>query len=192
MKLLDKIFFPLKKLTSKEKITVLHATTEYPCPIGEVNLRAMQTIKTAFGVKVGYSDHTQGSHASIAASVIGAKIIEKHFTLNNHYSNFRDHQLSLNPNDMKSLVKSIRSIESMMGIEGKTLQADEKKNISSMRRSLYSSKILTRNSILISEDIRIVRPFVSLGPSDIKRVVGKKIKKNININRPIFLTNLKK
>ena len=61
-----------------------------------------------------------------------------------------------------------------------------------MRRSLYSSKILTRNSILISEDIRIVRPFVSLGPSDIKRVVGKKIKKNININRPIFLTNLKK
>ena len=93
---------------------------------------------------------------------------------------------------MKSLVKSIRSIENMMGIEGKTLKVDEKKNISSMRRSLYSSKILTRNSILISEDIKIVRPFVSLAPSDIKKVVGKKIKKNINSNRPIFLNNLKK
>ena len=185
-KLIKKIRF------DTEKIAFLYCVSSYPVKEKDANLLSISFLKKKLPLTIGYSDHTQGSQASIAASVIGAKIIEKHFTLDNNYSNFRDHQLSLNPNDMKSLVKSIRSVESMMGIEGKTLQVDEKKNISSMRRSLYSSKILTRNSILISDDIRIVRPFVSLGPSDIKRVVGKKIKKNININTPIFLNNLKK
>ncbi len=183
----------IKKIgLNNKRVAFLYCVSSYPVKEKSANLLSISFLKKKLPLTIGYSDHTQGSQASIAACVIGAKIIEKHFTLNNNYSNFRDHKLSLNPNDMKSLVKSIRSIENMMGIEGKTLQVDEKKNIFSMRRSLYSSKFLTINSKLTSDDIRIIRPFVSLGPSDLKRVVGKKIKKDINNNTPIFLNNLKK
>jgi len=183
----------IKKIgLNNKRVAFLYCVSSYPVKEKNANLLSISFLKKKLPLTIGYSDHTKGSQASIAACVIGAKIIEKHFTLNNNYSNFRDHKLSLNPNDMKSLVKSIRSIENMMGIEGKTLQVDEKKNIFSMRRSLYSSKFLTINSKLTSDDIRIIRPFVSLGPSDLKRVVGKKIKKDINNNTLIFLNNLKK
>lgn len=93
---------------------------------------------------------------------------------------------------MKFLVQSIRSIESMMGVEQKIVQMNEKKNINSMRRSIYAAKILNKNSKINLKNIRIVRPFVSLGPSDIKKVIGKKVKKDININTLIDINSLKK
>jgi len=181
-----------KKKINNEKIAFLHCVSSYPVEENHANLLSISFLRKKFPLTIGYSDHTQGFQASIAASVLGAKIIEKHFTLNNNYSSFRDHKLSLNPLDMKFLVQSIRSIESMMGVEQKIVQMNEKKNINSMRRSIYAAKILNKNSKINLKNIRIVRPFVSLGPSDIKKVIGKKVKKDININTLIDINSLKK
>ena len=182
----------IKKLKfDNSKIAFLHCVSSYPAEDKEVNLLSISFLKKNFPFTIGYSDHTLGIHAAIAATVIGAKIIEKHFTLDNNYSKFRDHQLSLNPVNMKHLVDSIRSIEYMMGEEQKIIQPSEKKNLLSMRRSLYLSKDINKNSKIKVKDVSIVRPFVSLGPSDLNKVVGKTAKVDLYINMPFFLSNLK-
>ena len=182
----------IKKLKfDNSKIAFLHCVSSYPAEDKEANLLSISLLKKNFPFTIGYSDHTLGIHAAIAATVIGAKIIEKHFTLDNNYSKFRDHQLSLNPINMKYLVESIRSIESMMGKEQKIVQHSEKKNLFSMRRSLYLSKDINKNSKIKVKDVSIVRPFVSLEPSDLNKVVGKAAKVDLDINIPFFLRNLK-
>jgi len=182
----------IKKLKfDNSKIAFLHCVSSYPAEDKEANLLSISLLKKNFPFTIGYSDHTLGIHAAIAATVIGAKIIEKHFTLDNNYSKFRDHQLSLNPVNMKHLVDSIRSIEYMMGKEQKIIQPSEKKNLFSMRRSLYLSKNINKNSKIKFKDVSIVRPFVSLEPFDLNKVVGKTTKVDLNINMPFFLRNLK-
>lgn len=182
----------IKKLKfDNSKIAFLHCVSSYPAEDKEANLLSISLLKKNFPFTIGYSDHTLGIHAAIAATVIGAKIIEKHFTLDNNYSKFRDHQLSLNPVNMKHLVDSIRSIEYMMGKEQKIIQPSEKKNLFSMRRSLYLSKNINKNSKIKVKDVSIVRPFVSLEPFDLNKVVGKTTKVDLNINMPFFLRNLK-
>ena len=118
--------------TPKEKITVLHATTEYPCRIEEVNLRAMQTICAAFGVKVGYSDHTIGITAPIAAVARGAEVIEKHITLDKNLPG-TDHILSADIYELKEMVKQIRLIEDILGVSEKIVTKKEKENQKFMR-----------------------------------------------------------
>jgi N,N'-diacetyllegionaminate synthase len=182
----------IKKLKfDNSKIAFLHCVSSYPAEDKEANLLSISLLKKNFPFTIGYSDHTLGIHAAIAATVIGAKIIEKHFTLDNNYSKFRDHQLSLNPVNMKHLVDSIRSIEYMMGKEQKIIQPSEKKNLFSMRRSLYLSKNINKNSKIKVKDVSIVRPFVSLEPFDLNKVVGKTTKVDLDINMPFFLRNLK-
>lgn len=182
----------IKKLKfNNSKIAFLHCVSSYPVDDREANLLSISFLKKKFPFTIGYSDHTLGINAAIAATVIGAKIIEKHFTLDNNYSRFRDHQLSLNPGNMKHLVESIRSIESMMGKEQKIVQPSEKKNIFSMRRSLYLSKDIDQNSKINVNDVSIVRPFAYLEPIDLNKVVGKAAKIDLDINAPIILRNLK-
>lgn len=182
----------IKKLKfDNSKIAFLHCVSSYPAEDKEANLLSISFLKKKFPFTIGYSDHTLGIHAAIVASVLGAKIIEKHFTLDNNYSKFRDHQLSLNPVNMKHLVDSIRSIEYMMGKEQKIIQPSEKKNLSSMRRSLYLSKNINKNSKIKAKDVSIVRPFASLEPFDLNKVVGKTTKVDLDINMPFFLRNLK-
>jgi len=183
-------FIKLLKFNNS-KIAFLHCVSSYPTKEKEANLLSISFLKKKFPFTIGYSDHTLGIHAAIAATVIGAKIIEKHFTLDNNYSKFRDHQLSLNPVNMKHLVDSIRSVEYMMGKEQKIIQLSEKKNFSSMRRSLYLSKNISKNSKIKAKDVSIVRPFVSLEPFDFNKVVGKTAKVDLDINMPFFLRNLK-
>ena len=183
-------FIKLLKFNNS-KIAFLHCVSSYPTKEKEANLLSISFLKKKFPFTIGYSDHTLGIHAAIAATVIGAKIIEKHFTLDNNYSKFRDHQLSLNPVNMKHLVDSIRSVEYMMGKEQKIIQLSEKKNLSSMRRSLYLSKNINKNSKIKAKDVSIVRPFVSLEPFDFNKVVGKTAKVDLDINMPFFLRNLK-
>ena len=182
----------IKKLKfNNSKIAFLHCVSSYPVIDEEANLLSIRFLEKKLPYTIGYSDHTVGINAAIAASVIGAKIIEKHFTLDNNYSKFRDHQLSLNPQNMKNLVETIRSIESMMGKERKVIQPSEKKNIFLMRRSLYLSKYKSKNSKINFEDISIVRPFAALDPTSINKVVGKTTKVDLDINMPIILRNLK-
>lgn len=149
--------------TPKEKITVLHATTEYPCPIEEVNLRAMQTIRNAFGVKVGYSDHTEGIEVPIAAVAMGASVIEKHFTLDRTMEG-PDHKASLEPNELKAMTRAIRKIEQALGNGIKKPSKSETKNIPIARKSIVAVRPIKAGEIFTIDSIAIKRPGNGISP----------------------------
>ena len=130
---------------SRDKITLLHCNTEYPTPYGDVNLNSMKTLGTAFGVNVGYSDHTLGIEVPIAAIAMGASVIEKHFTLDKTMKG-PDHRASLEPEELKIMVKVIRNIELALGNSTKKLSKSEKKNIYIVRKSIIA-KIPIKNAL---------------------------------------------
>ncbi len=156
----------------KEKITVLHATTEYPCPIEEVNLRAMQIIRAAFGVKVGYSDHTQGIEVPIAAVAMGACIIEKHFTLDRAMEG-PDHKTSLKPEELKAMVAAIRNIELALGDGIKRLTPSEVKNKSVARKSLVASRAIKAGECFSTQNITAKRPGTGISPMRWDEIIGR-------------------
>jgi N,N'-diacetyllegionaminate synthase len=156
----------------KEKITVLHATTEYPCPIEEVNLRAMQTIAAAFGVKVGYSDHTQGIEVPIAAAALGACVIEKHFTLDCNMEG-PDHKASLEPEELKAMVKAIRHIAQALGNGIKKPSKSEAKNIAIARKSIVATRHIKLGETFSSDNIAIKRPGNGISPMRWDEIIGR-------------------
>jgi N,N'-diacetyllegionaminate synthase len=156
----------------KDKITVLHATTEYPCPIEEVNLRAMQTIRAAFGVKVGYSDHTQGIEVPIAAVATGACVIEKHFTLDRAMDG-PDHKASLEPEELKAMVRAIRHIDLAMGNGIKKPSKSEVKNISIARKSIVALRPIKSGEIFNSENLTVKRPGNGINPMRWDEIIGQ-------------------
>lgn len=163
--------------TVKEKITVLHATTEYPCPMDEVNLRAMQTISAAFTVKVGYSDHTQGIEVPIAAVAMGACVIEKHFTLDNKMDG-PDHKASLEPNELKSMVQSIRHVEKALGDGVKRPSKSEINNMVVARKSIVASRDINAGEVLSLESITVKRPGTGISPMKWDDILGSVAKRN--------------
>ncbi len=163
--------------TSKVKITVLHATTEYPCPIDEVNLRAMQTIKTAFGVKVGYSDHTQGIEVSIAAVAMGACVIEKHFTLDRSMEG-PDHKASLEPDELRAMVQAIRHIEQALGDGVKMPSMSEQKNIPIARKSILASRSIEIGETFSENNLIVKRPGNGISPMRWDEIIGHKATRN--------------
>lgn len=156
----------------KEKITVLHATTEYPCPIEEVNLRAMQTIRAAFGVKVGYSDHTQGIAVPIAAVAMGACVIEKHFTLDRTMEG-PDHKASLEPEELKAMVQAIRHIDQALGDGIKKPSKSEAKNIDIARKSIVASRQIKIGESFSADNVTIKRPGNGISPMRWDEVLGQ-------------------
>lgn len=165
--------------TAKEKITVLHATTEYPCPIEEVNLRAMQTIHAAFGVKVGYSDHTQGIEVPIAAVAMGACIIEKHFTLDRTMEG-PDHKASLESEELKAMVQAIRHIAQALGDGIKKPSKSEMKNMGVARKSIVASRQIKIGEPFSTENITIKRPSNGISPMRWDEVLGQIAQRNYN------------
>jgi N,N'-diacetyllegionaminate synthase len=162
----------VKAGTPKDKITVLHATTEYPCPMDEVNLRAMQSIQSAFGVSVGYSDHTQGIEIPIAAVALGATVIEKHFTLNRNLQG-PDHKASLEPEELKSMVVAIRNIELALGDGIKRLTSSEARNKQVARKSLVASREIKSGEVFTAENLTSKRPGTGISPMRWDEVLGK-------------------
>ena len=160
-----------------EKITVLHCTTEYPAPINEVNLRAMITIAEAFKVKVGYSDHTEGTEISLAAVAMGATAIEKHFTLDKKMEG-PDHKASLDPEELKKMVSGIRNIELAMGNGIKIPSPSEIKNKVAARKSIIAVKYISKGEIFSTENLTVKRPGNGISPMLWERVVGSKAKKD--------------
>jgi sialic acid synthase SpsE len=152
----------------------------------EANLLSIKFLKEKLPLTIGYSDHTIGKEASLLAVAMGAKIIEKHFTLNNNFSKFRDHTISLNPKDMTQLVSSIRKAELMLGNESKKIQRGESKNLHLIRRSIYAAGCFNKNSIIKDNMIKILRPASFYQPNDIKKILNKKIKKKIEVYK-VFL-----
>ena len=158
--------------TPRAMLTVLHCTTEYPTPMAEVNLRAMLSIHAAFGVAVGYSDHTQGIEVAIAAVAMGATVIEKHFTLDRNLPG-PDHKASLEPAELNALVAAIRNIEVALGDGIKRLTTSEARNRSVARKSLVASRAIKSGALFTAENITAKRPATGISPMRWDEVIGK-------------------
>ena len=175
---LKNIYKMVKKIRGKNlKLSFLHCVSSYPTPINQINLSNIRLIKENFNdVNVGFSDHTIGTKTPLYAVLAGARIIEKHFTLDNKFSNFRDHALSLNPKNFRKMVDQIREAESILGEKKKIVLPLEKENLISMRRSAYASRNLKKGEILRSKDIIYLRPGNGLNEEEVKKFLGKTIK----------------
>ncbi len=159
--------------TPRDRITVLHCNTEYPTPMADVNLRAMLTIRDAFGVAVGYSDHTQGIEVAIAAVALGATVIEKHFTLDRNLPG-PDHKASLEPDELKAMVAAIRNIEQAMGDGIKRPSASEAKNKPIARKSLVAACAIRAGECFNETNLAVKRPGTGLSPMRWDEVLGRK------------------
>ena len=172
--------------TPRLLITVLHCTTEYPTPMAEVNLRAMQSMQAAFGVSVGYSDHTAGIEISIAAAALGATVIEKHFTLDRNLPG-PDHKASLEPDELKAMVSAIRNIEIALGDGIKRLTPSESRNKPVVRKSLVASKVIKAGEVLSAENITTKRPGTGMSPMTWDAVMGRKAVRDFAVDELIEL-----
>ena len=173
----DAIEILLEEGTPKEKITLLHANTMYPTPMEDVNLNAMLTIGRTFDITYGYSDHTLGIEVDIAAVAMGAKCIEKHFTLDKSMKG-PDHEASLEPDELKSMIKAIRNIELALGSYEKKPSNSEKANINIARKSIVAKTQISKGDVLNEENLAIKRPGHGISPMKWEEVLGMKATKN--------------
>ena len=180
----------VKSGTSKNNITVLHCNTDYPTKFSDVNLNAMQAISKRLKVKIGYSDHTLGIEVPIAAVALGAVVIEKHFTLDRSLPG-PDQAASLEPNELKQMVTSIRNIEKALGSSIKAPSESEKKNIIVARKSIHLAKEITKGKRITLSDLVMKRPGDGISPMELQKVVGKVAKNDLSINHKLKWSNLK-
>ena len=155
------------------ELIILHCTTEYPTPYEDVNLNAMLAIKERFGYEVGYSDHTMGIEVPIAAVALGAKVIEKHFTLDRTMDG-PDHKASLEPSELKTMVDAIRNIELSMGTGIKEPADSEKKNIAIARKSIVANQSIKKGDILTETNLTVKRPGDGISPMKWYEIIGTK------------------
>ena len=160
-----------------EDVIVLHCNTEYPTPMGDVNLLAMKSIETAFNVKVGYSDHTIGIEIPTAAVALGATVIEKHFTLDKTMDG-PDHKASLNPAELADMVTAIRNVEMALGHGVKKLSNSEKNNLSIVRKSIVANTDIAEGDIFTVDNLTVKRPGTGISPMEWENVIGKKAAKS--------------
>lgn len=156
----------------RKHITLLHCTSEYPAPLIDVNLKAIKTLKQAFGLNVGYSDHTEGIEVSIAAVALGATIIEKHFTLDKKLPG-PDHKASVEPEELKSLVNAIRNVNMALGDGIKRVTTSELGNIKVARKSLVAATSIKKGERFTTENISIKRPGVGISPMRYEEIMGR-------------------
>ena len=177
----------IKAGTKKENITILHATTSYPTEFKDVNLKAMLTIKNAFNVEVGYSDHTLGIEVPIAAVAMGAKVIEKHFTLDRNLPG-PDHKASLEPNELKAMVRAIRNIELSLGDGIKKPTKIEEENKKVVRKVIVAGKEIKKGEVLTSENLILKRALKGIGAEYFELILGTKAIKDFKEDEPIRIS----
>jgi len=158
-------------------ITLLHCTTEYPAPYDSVNLKAMQSLQKEFGFKVGYSDHTSGIEIPVAAVAIGATVIEKHFTLDKNMEG-PDHKASLEPEELRQMVLSIRNVEVALGNGIKQPSEAEKKNIAITRKSIVAACDIKRGDVFTEQNLTTKRPGNGISPMRWEEIMGTKAVRN--------------
>ncbi|MEN4053846.1 MULTISPECIES: N-acetylneuraminate synthase [Sulfurimonas] len=163
--------------TKKENITILHANTMYPTPMEDVNLRAMLSIEKELDVAVGYSDHTLGIEVPIAAVAMGASVIEKHFTLSRTLPG-PDHKASLEPDELKAMVHSIRNIEKALGSSEKKPSPSETPNITVARKSIVAAKEIKEGEVLREDNLDVKRPGSGISPMKWDEILGSIAQKN--------------
>ena len=170
--------------TPRSMLTVLHCTTEYPTPMVEVNLRAMQSLHSAFGVDVGYSDHTRGIEVAIAAVAMGASVIEKHFTLDRTLPG-PDHQASLEPAELRVMVAAIRNIETALGDGIKRLTPSEARNKPVARKSLVASRAIKAGEVFTAGNLTTKRPGSGISAMRWDEFLGKRAQRDFSVDELI-------
>lgn len=175
-----------KGLDKKPQLILLHCVSNYPAEADDVNLLAMRTLESTFGIPVGFSDHTMGTEVAIAAAAIGAQVIEKHFTLDRNMRG-PDHRASLTPNELKTMVRVVRNIEKALGNGIKRPSPSEFKNRLVARKGIVASRDIKRGEIFTEENITVKRPERGIGAMQWERVLGKIAKKNFKYDSVIEL-----
>ncbi len=179
-----------EKKKVKSQIIFMHCVSDYPVEDRFANLNAISTLRQNFKkCIIGYSDHTLGTHCAEYSVLLGAKVIEKHFTIDNNFSKFRDHKISANPKSFKKLTSKIRNISKILGNGEIQIEKCELKNIKKTRRSFYVNSNLKKNQVIRKDLINIVRPGLENSILDHKKIIGKKIKRNINFGQKVTLKN---
>jgi N,N'-diacetyllegionaminate synthase len=168
----------------REKISLMHCNTEYPSPFEDVNLNAITSIKTEFGLEVGYSDHTPGTEVPIAAVALGASTIEKHITLDKNLPG-PDHKASLEPNELKTMISSIRNIEKALGDGIKVPSPSESKNICIARKSIFAQGSIKKGETLTEKNIAVKRPGNGVSPMLWDSVLGTEAIRDFNADEAI-------
>lgn len=157
---------------TREQLTLLHCNTEYPTPMQDVNLRAMPALKERFGIETGYSDHTPGIEVPVAAVALGATVIEKHFTLDKTMEG-PDHRASLEPHELKAMVRAIRNIEQALGSAEKDITPSEAKNRAVARKSIVAARPIGRGETFTEENLTVKRPGTGVSPMRWNEIMGK-------------------
>ncbi len=172
----------MKKLSKNKnllsKICLLHCVSNYPVSIKDANLSKIQYLKK-YKAQIGYSDHTLGINACLVAASLGARVIEKHFTIDHNFSKFRDHQLSMNPEQLKLLSRSLKEINILLGKNEDKIPFAEKLNIKNSRRGIYAKYRLKKNQKIKKEDLLILRPEGKISVDKINSIIGSYTKKEV-------------
>ncbi|MBP9864903.1 MAG: N-acetylneuraminate synthase family protein [Candidatus Omnitrophica bacterium] len=178
-----------KTLGFRQDLAILHCVTSYPTPEAEANLLAIRILEK-LGVVPGYSDHTLGIEAAVLSVACGARIIEKHFTISKTHSDFHDHRLSADPQDLAELVARVRTAEKLLGHEQKKLLSCEEAALPKVRRSITAARELAQGSVLGFEDLAWTRPFAGLAPGEESKILGKRLRRGLVLGEPIQLADV--
>jgi sialic acid synthase SpsE len=168
-----------------DRLALLHCVAAYPAPAHELHLRAIPALAAATGCPIGWSDHTLSGDACLAAAALGARIIEKHFTLDKNFSAFRDHQLSADPAEMRRIVDGVRQVETFLGTATKTVQPSEQATVTPAHRSIAAASDLPRGHRLRAEDLMWVRPAIGLPPGEEHRVLAHALARDVKLGEAI-------
>lgn len=172
--------------TPKKKITLLHCNSEYPTPIEDANLNVIQYLNSKFRLNVGFSDHTVGINAAVVSVALGAKVIEKHFTLDRNMLG-PDHKTSISKKELFKLVQDVRNIEKALGSKHKIITKSEKKNQKIIRKSIVAKKNIYKNEVFSKANITCKRPGTGLSPTKWRKVIGRRSKYNFKLDDQIKL-----
>ena len=181
------IYKVIGKKSAEKRIALLHCVTSYPVEDKFANLRSVEYLIKNSKLTIGYSDHTLGNDACIAAVAMGAKVIEKHFTINKKFSKFRDHALSADYTDLKNIVSRIRKVEKQLGRFNKEIQKPEKKLIKIVRRAAYADRDIFPGEKVSIKNVKFLRPSLTSNFFYLKKIIGRKIKKTFYKDQKINL-----
>ena len=181
------IYKVIGKKSAEKRIALLHCVTSYPVEDRFANLRSVEYLIKNSKLTIGYSDHTLGNDACIAAVAMGAKVIEKHFTINKKFSKFRDHALSADYIDLKNIVSRIRKVEKQLGRFNKEIQKPEKKLIKIVRRAAYADRDILPGEKISIKNVKFLRPSLTSNFFYLKKIIGRKIKKTFYKDQKINL-----
>ncbi len=171
--------------TGNKNLVLMQCITNYPSKIDSANVNVLKTYESAFGCLTGYSDHSPGHVVALASVVLGGRVIEKHFTLNKNDKG-PDHPHSMEPNEFKFMVDSVREVERAMGSTRKEVVEEEGETVFVQRRCLYAKKDLKKGQIITSDDLDVLRPALGIPPKYKNMVIGKTVNKDIPARDPIF------